>query len=54
MTTETALIPAGAVHDDAIVKIVLDGLTSENSPARLRARPDRLPGLGMSRSADPD
>ena len=32
MTTETAaLIPAGVAHEDAIVKIVLDGLTSENS-----------------------
>lgn len=32
MTTETtALIPAGAIREDAIVKLVLDGLTSENS-----------------------
>jgi site-specific recombinase XerD len=32
MTTETtALIPAGVAHEDAIIKIVLDGLTSENS-----------------------
>lgn len=31
MTTETALALAETVRDDAIVKIVLDGLTSENS-----------------------